>query len=169
MARRRPADERFIKLLWSSAVPVRCPDPTSQWERRTPPPHAASWFIKAEVLTTSDLLLLLLFHPSILLPQVNKQQLQAVKERFLAFLSGETQIVADEAFCNAVRSFYEARPSESSRGLVCGGGSASGSRVQVLLLIAELVQLPRSSHVPPMFLLHFHRNQSFLIEEEVLI
>ncbi|KAI4798743.1 hypothetical protein KUCAC02_020520 [Chaenocephalus aceratus] len=42
-----------------------------------------------------------------LLSQVNKQQLQAVKERFLAFLNGETQIVADEAFCNAVRSYYE--------------------------------------------------------------
>ncbi|KAM7415336.1 hypothetical protein PAMA_019929 [Pampus argenteus] len=41
--------------------------------------------------------------------KVNKQQLQAVKERFLAFLNGETQIVADEAFCNAVRSYYENR------------------------------------------------------------
>lgn len=40
---------------------------------------------------------------------MNKQQLEAVKERFLAFLSGETQIVADEAFCNAVRSYYKAR------------------------------------------------------------
>lgn len=44
-----------------------------------------------------------------LVSQVNKQQLQAVKERFLAFLNGETQIVADEAFCNAVRSYYEVR------------------------------------------------------------
>lgn len=32
-----------------------------------------------------------------------------MKERFLAFLSGDTPIVADEAFCNAARSFYEAR------------------------------------------------------------
>ncbi|XP_061628393.1 calcium-dependent secretion activator 2 isoform X1 [Phyllopteryx taeniolatus] len=39
--------------------------------------------------------------------KVNKQQLQVVKERFLAFLNGETQIIADEAFCNAVRSYYE--------------------------------------------------------------
>lgn len=30
-----------------------------------------------------------------------------LKERFQAFLNGETQIVADEAFCNAVRSYYE--------------------------------------------------------------
>lgn len=39
--------------------------------------------------------------------QLNRQQLQGVKDRFLAFLNGETQIVADEAFCNAVRSYYE--------------------------------------------------------------
>ncbi|XP_058045595.1 calcium-dependent secretion activator 2 isoform X7 [Ahaetulla prasina] len=39
--------------------------------------------------------------------KLNKQQLQVVKERFQAFLNGETQIVADEAFCNAVRSYYE--------------------------------------------------------------
>lgn len=51
----------------------------------------------------------LLLHHLLLFSQVNKQQLQAVKERFLAFLNGETQIVADEAFCNAVRSYYEAR------------------------------------------------------------
>ncbi|XP_035379529.1 calcium-dependent secretion activator 1-like [Electrophorus electricus] len=41
--------------------------------------------------------------------KINRQQLQAVKERFQAFLRGDTQIVADEAFCNAVRSYYEAR------------------------------------------------------------
>ncbi|XP_072566799.1 calcium-dependent secretion activator 2 isoform X4 [Paramormyrops kingsleyae] len=39
--------------------------------------------------------------------KLNRQQLQAVKERFQSFLSGETQIAADEAFCNAVRSYYE--------------------------------------------------------------
>ncbi|KAJ4923002.1 hypothetical protein JOQ06_021703, partial [Pogonophryne albipinna] len=57
-------------------------------------------------LTDYPLPLFLLLAPSHL-SQVNKQQLQAVKERFLAFLNGETQIVADEAFCNAVRSYYE--------------------------------------------------------------
>lgn len=40
-------------------------------------------------------------------PQISKQQLQTVKERFQAFLSGDTQIVADEAFINAVQSYYE--------------------------------------------------------------
>ncbi|GLD75000.1 dystrobrevin alpha isoform X2, partial [Lates japonicus] len=38
---------------------------------------------------------------------ISKQQLQTVKERFQAFLNGETQIVADEAFINAVQSYYE--------------------------------------------------------------
>lgn len=72
----------------------------------------------------SHLLPIFLFHPSfspsvsVLHSQVNKQQLQAVKERFLAFLSGDTQIVADEAFCNAVRSYYEARSSSQSSVLV---------------------------------------------------
>lgn len=39
--------------------------------------------------------------------QISKQQLQTVKDRFQAFLNGETQIVADEAFINAVQSYYE--------------------------------------------------------------
>lgn len=45
--------------------------------------------------------------------QLNKQQLQLLKDRFQAFLHGETQIVADEAFCNAVRSYYEVGPRSS--------------------------------------------------------
>ncbi|XP_054632286.1 calcium-dependent secretion activator 2 isoform X3 [Dunckerocampus dactyliophorus] len=59
--------------------------------------------------------------------KVNKQQLQAVKERFLAFLNGETQIVADEAFCNAVRSYYEGfLKSERVSKMVQGGGCSAG-------------------------------------------
>ncbi|XP_028442286.1 calcium-dependent secretion activator 2 isoform X1 [Perca flavescens] len=62
--------------------------------------------------------------------KVNKQQLQAVKERFLAFLNGETQIVADEAFCNAVRSFYEGflKSERVSRMVQSGGCSANDFR-----------------------------------------
>ncbi len=41
--------------------------------------------------------------------QISKQNLQTVKDRFQAFLNGETQIVADEAFINAVQSYYEVR------------------------------------------------------------
>lgn len=62
--------------------------------------------------------------------KVNKQQLQAVKERFLAFLNGETQIVADEAFCNAVRSYYEGflKSERVSRMVHSGGCSANDFR-----------------------------------------
>ncbi|XP_061898948.1 calcium-dependent secretion activator 2-like isoform X3 [Entelurus aequoreus] len=59
--------------------------------------------------------------------KVNKQQLQAMKERFLAFLNGETQIVADEACCNAVRSYYEGfLKSERVSKMVQGGGYSAG-------------------------------------------
>lgn len=51
--------------------------------------------------------------------QLNKQQLQVVKERFQAFLNGETQIVADEAFCNAVRSYYEVSKTFFSSVFLC--------------------------------------------------
>uniref|UniRef100_A0A8C2XHS3 Calcium dependent secretion activator 2 n=1 Tax=Cyclopterus lumpus TaxID=8103 RepID=A0A8C2XHS3_CYCLU len=62
--------------------------------------------------------------------KVNKQQLQAVKERFLSFLNGETQIVADEAFCNAVRSYYEGfmKSERVSRMVHSGGCSAADFR-----------------------------------------
>ncbi|CAN9498809.1 unnamed protein product [Ophioblennius macclurei] len=62
--------------------------------------------------------------------KVNKQQLQAVKERFLSFLNGDTQIVADEAFCNAVRSYYEGflKSERVSRMVQSGGCSANDFR-----------------------------------------
>uniref|UniRef100_A0A670Y8J1 Calcium dependent secretion activator 2 n=2 Tax=Pseudonaja textilis TaxID=8673 RepID=A0A670Y8J1_PSETE len=63
-------------------------------------------------------------------PQLNKQQLQVVKERFQAFLNGETQIVADEAFCNAVRSYYEVflKSDRVARMVHSGGCSANDFR-----------------------------------------
>jgi len=39
--------------------------------------------------------------------KVTKQQLQTIKERFQSFLNGELNIAADEAFMNAVQSYYE--------------------------------------------------------------
>ncbi|KAL0968079.1 hypothetical protein UPYG_G00262070 [Umbra pygmaea] len=58
--------------------------------------------------------------------KLNKQQLQAVKDRFQAFLNGDTQIVADEAFCNAVRSYYEGfLKSERVSRMVQGGGCSA--------------------------------------------
>ncbi|XP_015281922.1 PREDICTED: calcium-dependent secretion activator 2 isoform X2 [Gekko japonicus] len=62
--------------------------------------------------------------------KLNKQQLQVVKERFQAFLNGETQIVADEAFCNAVRSYYEVflKSDRVARMVHSGGCSANDFR-----------------------------------------
>uniref|UniRef100_A0A8C1YVB4 Ca2+-dependent activator protein for secretion b n=1 Tax=Cyprinus carpio TaxID=7962 RepID=A0A8C1YVB4_CYPCA len=39
--------------------------------------------------------------------KITKQQLQTTKDRFESFLKGDTQIVADEAFINAVQSYFE--------------------------------------------------------------
>ncbi|KAM8913796.1 calcium-dependent secretion activator 1 isoform 1-T1 [Spinachia spinachia] len=62
--------------------------------------------------------------------KINKQHLQTVKDRFQAFLNGETQIVADEAFINAVQSYYEIflKSDRVSRMVQSGGCSASDSR-----------------------------------------
>ncbi|XP_029908381.1 calcium-dependent secretion activator 1 isoform X3 [Myripristis murdjan] len=62
--------------------------------------------------------------------KISKQQLQTVKERFQAFLGGETQIVADEAFINAVQSYYEVflKSDRVCRMVQSGGCSASDSR-----------------------------------------
>ncbi|KAM9390096.1 calcium-dependent secretion activator 2 isoform 5-T5 [Phaethornis superciliosus] len=62
--------------------------------------------------------------------KLNKQQLQVLRERFQAFLNGETQIVADEAFCNAVRSYYEVflKSDRVARMVYSGGCSASDFR-----------------------------------------
>ncbi|XP_074726261.1 calcium-dependent secretion activator 2 isoform X7 [Strix uralensis] len=62
--------------------------------------------------------------------KLNKQQLQILKDRFQAFLNGETQIVADEAFCNAVRSYYEVflKSDRVARMVHSGGCSANDFR-----------------------------------------
>ncbi|KAM9444175.1 calcium-dependent secretion activator 1 isoform 1-T1 [Clarias gariepinus] len=62
--------------------------------------------------------------------KISKQQLQTVKERFQAFLNGDTQIVADEAFINAVQSYYEVflKSDRVSRMVQSGGCSANDSR-----------------------------------------
>ncbi|XP_054882608.1 calcium-dependent secretion activator 1 isoform X3 [Poeciliopsis prolifica] len=62
--------------------------------------------------------------------KISKLQLQTVKDRFQAFLGGDTQIVADEAFINAVQSYYEIflKSDRVSRMVQSGGFSASDSR-----------------------------------------
>jgi hypothetical protein len=58
--------------------------------------------------------------------KITKQQLQTVKERFHAFLNGETSIVADEAFTNAVQSYYEVfLKSDRVMNMVKSGGSSA--------------------------------------------
>lgn len=58
--------------------------------------------------------------------KITKQQLQTIKERFHAFLSGETSIVADEAFTNAVQSYYEVfLKSDRVMNMVKSGGSSA--------------------------------------------
>ena len=41
--------------------------------------------------------------------KVSKLQLSNLKERFQAFLNGETNIASDEALTNAIQSYYEVR------------------------------------------------------------
>ncbi|KAM9312568.1 calcium-dependent secretion activator 2 isoform 3-T3 [Gastrophryne carolinensis] len=58
--------------------------------------------------------------------KLNKQQLQTIRERFLAFLKGDTQIAADEAFINAVKSYYEVfLKSDRVARMVQSGGCSS--------------------------------------------
>ncbi|XP_061904956.1 calcium-dependent secretion activator 1 isoform X13 [Entelurus aequoreus] len=62
--------------------------------------------------------------------KISKQQLQQTKDRFQAFLNGDTQIVADEAFINAVQSYYEVflKSDRVAKMVQSGGFSASDFR-----------------------------------------
>ncbi|KAI3370027.1 hypothetical protein L3Q82_024812 [Scortum barcoo] len=62
--------------------------------------------------------------------QITKQQLQQTKDRFQAFLNGDTQIVADEAFINAVQSYNEVflKSDRVAKMVQSGGFSASDFR-----------------------------------------
>ncbi|XP_029681774.1 calcium-dependent secretion activator 1 isoform X8 [Takifugu rubripes] len=59
--------------------------------------------------------------------KITKQQLQQTKDRFQAFLNGDTQIVADEAFINAVQSYNEVfLKSDRVAKMVQSGGFSAG-------------------------------------------
>ncbi|XP_062258852.1 calcium-dependent secretion activator 1 isoform X4 [Platichthys flesus] len=62
--------------------------------------------------------------------KITKQQLQQTKDRFQAFLNGDTQIVADEAFINAVQSFHEVflKSDRVAKMVQSGGFSANDFR-----------------------------------------
>ncbi|MEQ2254933.1 hypothetical protein ILYODFUR_008737, partial [Ilyodon furcidens] len=61
---------------------------------------------------------------------ISKQQLQQTKDRFQAFLNGDTQIVADEAFINAVQSYSEVflKSDRVAKMVQSGGFSANDFR-----------------------------------------
>ncbi|KAM6947773.1 calcium-dependent secretion activator 1 isoform 3-T3 [Lycodopsis pacificus] len=62
--------------------------------------------------------------------KIAKQQLQQTKDRFQAFLNGDTQIVADEAFINAVQSYNEVflKSDRVAKMVQSGGFSANDFR-----------------------------------------
>uniref|UniRef100_A0A7N8YE91 Ca2+-dependent activator protein for secretion b n=1 Tax=Mastacembelus armatus TaxID=205130 RepID=A0A7N8YE91_9TELE len=62
--------------------------------------------------------------------KITKQQLQQTKDRFQAFLNGDTQIVADEAFINAVQSYFEVflKSDRVAKMVQSGGFSANDFR-----------------------------------------
>ncbi|XP_067103958.1 calcium-dependent secretion activator 1 isoform X10 [Osmerus mordax] len=62
--------------------------------------------------------------------KITKQQLEQTKGRFQAFLNGDTQIVADEAFINAVQSYYEVflKSDRVAKMVQSGGFSANDCR-----------------------------------------
>uniref|UniRef100_A0A8C4QSZ0 Calcium-dependent secretion activator 1 n=1 Tax=Eptatretus burgeri TaxID=7764 RepID=A0A8C4QSZ0_EPTBU len=62
--------------------------------------------------------------------KINKQQLQTTRDRFQSFINGDTQIVADEAFCNAMQSYFEVflKSDRVSHMVQSGGCSANDFR-----------------------------------------
>ncbi|CAB1315300.1 unnamed protein product [Coregonus sp. 'balchen'] len=63
-------------------------------------------------------------------PGITEQQLRQTNDRFKAFLNGDTQIVADEAFINAVQSYYEVflKSDRVAKMVQSGGFSANDCR-----------------------------------------
>ncbi|XP_038871158.1 calcium-dependent secretion activator 1-like isoform X8 [Salvelinus namaycush] len=62
--------------------------------------------------------------------KITEQQLRQTNDRFKAFLNGDTQIVADEAFINAVQSYYEVflKSDRVAKMVQSGGFSANDCR-----------------------------------------
>ncbi|EDO45421.1 predicted protein, partial [Nematostella vectensis] len=70
--------------------------------------------------------------------KVSKQQLHTIKERFKAFLNGNTKIASDEAFYNAVRAYYDIFIcSERVLKLVVSGGCSANDFREVFKSIIE--------------------------------
>ncbi|CAI2723473.1 unnamed protein product [Schistosoma spindalis] len=70
--------------------------------------------------------------------KITKQQLNTFKERFQAFLSGELDVVGDEAFTNAIQSYYEGfLRSDRVASMVRGGGCSMHDFREVFRLNSE--------------------------------
>ncbi|VDP64029.1 unnamed protein product [Schistosoma curassoni] len=70
--------------------------------------------------------------------KITKQQLNTFKERFQAFLSGELDVVGDEAFTNAIQSYYEGfLHSDRVASMVRGGGCSMHDFREVFRLNSE--------------------------------
>lgn len=67
--------------------------------------------------------------------KVLKQELARMKDRFQAFLKGETQIPADEAFTKAIESYFEIfLKSERVAKVVQAGGFSTHDFREVIFL-----------------------------------
>ncbi|KAF6777469.1 hypothetical protein AHF37_02619 [Paragonimus kellicotti] len=70
--------------------------------------------------------------------KITKQQLNVFKERFQAYLSGELDVVGDEAFTNAIQSYYEVfLRSDRVASMVRGGGCSMHDFREVFRLNSE--------------------------------
>lgn len=69
---------------------------------------------------------------------MTKQQLQLTKERFNAFLTGDTPIAADEAFINSIKHYVETfLKSESCARMVQSGGCSGNDFREIFKKIVE--------------------------------
>ncbi|KAF7256072.1 Calcium dependent secretion activator [Paragonimus skrjabini miyazakii] len=70
--------------------------------------------------------------------KITKQQLNVFKERFQAYLSGELDVIGDEAFTNAIQSYYEVfLRSDRVASMVRGGGCSMHDFREVFRLNSE--------------------------------
>ncbi|CAL8078784.1 unnamed protein product [Calicophoron daubneyi] len=70
--------------------------------------------------------------------KITKQHLNTFKERFQAYLSGEMDVVGDEAFTNAIQSYYEIfLRSDRVASMVRGGGCSMHDFREVFRLNSE--------------------------------
>jgi hypothetical protein len=70
--------------------------------------------------------------------RITKQQLQITKDRFQAFLNGDTQIAADEAFINSIKLYAETfLKSERCAKMVQSGGCSNNDFKEIFRKLVE--------------------------------